>query len=205
MLEALLINFEERDVFVSLETSNQLRRLHAAYLASLPGEEAAAAAAAAAASTSASADGAQAKKAPLPPLPQLYANGTRIGGFEEMKQLDDEGDLGKLLEQYKGEAGLRAVDDRMDCGLCGNKRFVICPECNGSRKGRRVFANGTLSNAFLKCSHCNENGLVPCPECSAHVPGARGSSEERSSEVEEHVIESVAPARASQRFLPGAG
>ena len=53
--------------------------------------------------------------------------------------------------------------DHQDCDRCGAMRFIICSECNGSRKG----ATKNMFGTFLKCSVCNENGLMPCPECNA--------------------------------------
>ena len=126
----------------------------------------------------ASADGAQAaaraaappgKKAPLPPLPQLYLNGKLIGSLEELRALDDQGRLGPLLEAHKRDltsarpALVHATASQggadLACDACGGRRFVVCAECNGSRKGRKVF------DSYLKCSHCNENGLQPCRAC----------------------------------------
>ena len=51
--------------------------------------------------------------------------------------------------------------ERRDCDECGGRRFLVCAECNGSRRGKLVFGK------YLKCSHCNENGLSACPSCNA--------------------------------------
>ena len=155
LMQALMVDFEERDVFITLDYANQLRRLHAAHLASLPVQPDAAPAAASTAS-----DG-RSRRAPLPQLPQLYANGRCVGGYDELRALDDEGQLGQLLEPYRRDAtsAVRA-DVARDCDMCGGKRFVVCAVCNGSRRGRKVFDN------YLKCAHCNENGLQSCPTCA---------------------------------------
>ena len=241
LLDALLIDFEERDIFVvrrtrplptpqralpaasphahvarsldmatltspraaalaplppqNLEYANQLRRLHAAQLASQrEGAAEVLDGAAVAAESSASS-----RKAPLPPLPQLYLNGGLVGSLDELRALDDEGELGPLLEPFGPRPGPDADPDadadadadadpaskpgklgpllepfkrtaltsgamhregpRDACEVCGGKRFVVCSECNGSRRGRKVF------DSYLKCSHCNENGLQVCQAC----------------------------------------
>jgi glutaredoxin domain-containing cysteine-rich protein 1 len=157
LLEALLINFQTRDIFVNIEYANQLRRLHAAHLASLPSQLDANGSAAVAASS----DGNWTRKTPLPPLPQLYANGKLIGSLEELRYLDDEGQLTAVLEEYKRDCMPEiGMDGDSGCDVCGDKRFVVCVECNGSRRGRKVF------DKYMKCSHCNENGLQVCTACA---------------------------------------
>ncbi|KAL1813497.1 hypothetical protein ACET3Z_023562 [Daucus carota] len=86
-------------------------------------------------------------------LPKVFIRGKCIGGAEEIKQLHEDGELGKLLE------GFPVKDPGLVCDGCGDARFVLCPDCNGSRK---VFEeNGELR----RCPGCNENGLIRCPGC----------------------------------------
>ncbi|XP_068635800.1 uncharacterized protein At5g39865-like [Aristolochia californica] len=87
-------------------------------------------------------------------VPRVYVKGMYIGGVEEVMQIFEEGELGKLVEGLpKGKIG--GV-----CEGCGGVRFLPCFECNGSckviKEGRKV----------VRCSVCNENGLVLCPLCS---------------------------------------
>ena len=155
LLEALLIEVDHRDVFVNGEYANQLRRLHAATLARSESDGAQEAAQAAAnPGTSKAGRG-------LPELPQLYANGTLIGGLNELRALDDEGKLVSTLAPYRLDHQRGREIERRDCDECGGRRFLVCAECNGSRRGKLVFGK------YLKCSHCNENGLSACPSCNA--------------------------------------
>ena len=133
LLDALMVKYEARDVFVDLAYANQLRRL-----ANCGGG-----------------------KAPLPQLPQLYVDGLRIGGREEIEDLNEAGELKPKVEAYV--INMRGVEaDERDCAVCIGKRFVICTECGGTSKGR-----ATAFGSTMKCSNCNENGLMACPECNA--------------------------------------
>ncbi|KAK4795921.1 hypothetical protein SAY86_028247 [Trapa natans] len=87
-------------------------------------------------------------------LPQVFIRGDHIGGAEKIKQLNESGELGKLLE------GLPVHDYRLTCRHCGDARFVPCQICSGSRK---VFDEKV--GRLRRCSDCNENGLKRCPSC----------------------------------------
>ena len=155
LLEALMIEFELRDVFVNLEYANQLRRLHAA----TGGDKESAGSIAEEASGTGAAGG-KGRGRGLPELPRLYANGNLIGGLAELIALDDEGRLASTLQPYRLEHQRGKDIDRRSCDECGGKRFVVCSECSGSRRGRKVF------DKYMKCSHCNENGLMACAACN---------------------------------------
>ncbi|KAI4325621.1 hypothetical protein MLD38_031003 [Melastoma candidum] len=88
-------------------------------------------------------------------LPRVFIRGEHIGGAEEIKQLNENGELAKLLEGFPVNDGFGS-----SCGYCGEVRFVPCPCCSGSRK---VFDKE--SGIFRRCMDCNENGLIPCPSC----------------------------------------
>ncbi|XP_027332427.1 uncharacterized protein At5g39865-like [Abrus precatorius] len=92
-----------------------------------------------------------------PSLPRVFIGGRYVGGAEEVRQLHEVGELKKLLED------LPAVDPN-ECHVCAGHRFVLCDECNGSRK---VY---TDKSGFKTCNTCNENGLVKCPSCLASAP-----------------------------------
>ncbi|XVF56259.1 hypothetical protein PTKIN_Ptkin06aG0104800 [Pterospermum kingtungense] len=87
-------------------------------------------------------------------LPQVFIRGNHVGGVEEIKQLNESGELAKLLE------GFPVRDPNMICEGCGDARFVPCPNCNGSRK---VFEEDEAR--LRRCPDCNENGLIRCPGC----------------------------------------
>ncbi|KAG5064131.1 hypothetical protein AAZX31_02G215000 [Glycine max] len=90
---------------------------------------------------------------PGPSLPRVFIAGRYVGGAEEVRQLNEVGELKKILMD------LPAVDPTTECHVCAGHRFVLCDECNGSRK---VYAEKT---GFKTCNACNENGLVKCPSC----------------------------------------
>jgi glutaredoxin domain-containing cysteine-rich protein 1 len=87
-------------------------------------------------------------------LPQVFVRGNHIGGVEEIRQLNEAGELAKLFE------GFPVQDPRLVCEGCGDARFVPCPNCNGSRK---VFDEE--EEQLRRCADCNENGLIRCPGC----------------------------------------
>ncbi|GMJ03786.1 hypothetical protein HRI_004047800 [Hibiscus trionum] len=88
--------------------------------------------------------------------PKLFIKGRYIGGADEVIGLHEEGKLKKLLK------GIPSI--HIPCRECANMLFLVCPNCDGSRK---VFAQ-TEDNAelCLQCPDCNENGLVKCSVCS---------------------------------------
>ncbi|PIN18312.1 Glutaredoxin-related protein [Handroanthus impetiginosus] len=87
-------------------------------------------------------------------LPQVFIKGKYIGGAEEIKQLNETGELAKLLE------GFPLMDLGFMCESCGDARFLPCPNCNGSRK---VYEDEECE--LRRCPYCNENGLVRCSGC----------------------------------------
>ncbi|PKI42030.1 uncharacterized protein At5g39865-like [Punica granatum] len=87
-------------------------------------------------------------------LPQVFIRGNHVGGAEKIKQLNEAGELGKLLE------GFPIQDHKLICVNCGDARFVPCLSCSGSRK---VFDE--KEGKLRRCSDCNENGLKRCPCC----------------------------------------
>ncbi|KAK4281953.1 hypothetical protein QN277_013391 [Acacia crassicarpa] len=87
-------------------------------------------------------------------LPQIFIRGKHVGGAEEIKQLNESGELAKLLK------GFPSQDPGFVCQTCGDARFVPCPNCNGSRK---VFKEEEAE--LRRCPRCNENGLIRCPGC----------------------------------------
>ncbi|KAI4305337.1 hypothetical protein L6164_028709 [Bauhinia variegata] len=86
-------------------------------------------------------------------LPRVFIGGRYIGGAEEVRQLNETGELKKLVE------GLSAAD-LSACDVCGGHKFILCNDCDGSRK---LY---TEKAGFKVCTVCNENGLIRCPSCS---------------------------------------
>lgn len=90
--------------------------------------------------------------------PRLFIKGRYIGGADEVVVLHEQGKLKKLLE------GIPLDLSDSPCTICANMRFVVCSNCNGSRK---VFADGDheTDELHIRCPECNENGLIRCSIC----------------------------------------
>jgi glutaredoxin domain-containing cysteine-rich protein 1 len=82
------------------------------------------------------------------------ALGEHVGNAEEIKLLNESGELENLLKDFP------VKDSWLVCESCGDARFVPCSNCNGSRK---VFEEE--EEELRRCIHCNENGLIRCPAC----------------------------------------
>ncbi|KAM1293869.1 hypothetical protein ACFX2H_013869 [Malus domestica] len=90
--------------------------------------------------------------------PSLFIKGRHIGGAEEVIRLHEQGKLKKLLE------GIPINLSSSPCTGCANVRFIVCVNCDGSRK---VFTDGDHEHDELcvRCPECNENGLTKCSIC----------------------------------------
>ncbi|EOY08522.1 Glutaredoxin family protein, putative [Theobroma cacao] len=88
--------------------------------------------------------------------PKLFIKGRYIGGADEVVGLHEQGKLKKLLE------GIPSGVPNCLCTGCANMRFLVCSNCNGSRK---VYAEKEGDELCMKCPDCNENGLINCPVC----------------------------------------
>ncbi|KAF6146974.1 hypothetical protein GIB67_036693 [Kingdonia uniflora] len=87
-------------------------------------------------------------------LPRVFIGGRYIGGADEIRQLHETGELKNLVQ------GFVSADISGGCDECGGYRFVLCEECNGSRKCY------VEKGGFRTCLVCNENGLIRCSTCS---------------------------------------
>ncbi|KAJ0045866.1 hypothetical protein Pint_06565 [Pistacia integerrima] len=85
-------------------------------------------------------------------LPKVFIGGKYIGGAEEIKRLNESGDLKHLISK------LQLVGPNF-CDRCGGMRFVLCEVCNGSHK---IYME---KYGFRTCNSCNINGLIMCPSC----------------------------------------
>uniref|UniRef100_A0A0D9WVP4 Glutaredoxin domain-containing protein n=1 Tax=Leersia perrieri TaxID=77586 RepID=A0A0D9WVP4_9ORYZ len=92
--------------------------------------------------------------------PRLFVRGRDVGAAAQVLSLHEDGRLLSLLlsstKRRRGGGGGK-------CGACGGVGFVVCGECDGSRK---VFDGGRGE----RCRGCNENGLVMCRLCSGLAP-----------------------------------
>lgn len=97
-------------------------------------------------------------------VPQLFAGGEHIGGYDELFKMNERG-------EFKGRLGAFICDDSpmQDCGACAGSGFIMCSWCDGTRRSGAIasaFSTGNDTNkGFLKCTVCNENGLERCREC----------------------------------------
>lgn len=89
--------------------------------------------------------------------PWLFIRGRLIGGADEVVQLHEQGKLRKLLE------GIPITTYNCPCRGCAGAHFVLCVNCNGSRK---ILFDDQGCEMPVRCPDCNENGLVQCPICS---------------------------------------
>ncbi|KAL1203236.1 hypothetical protein V5N11_013350 [Cardamine amara subsp. amara] len=113
-------------------------------------------------------------------LPRVFLGKKYLGGAEEIRKLNEDGKLEKLLE------GCEKVDENKisnghECEACGDIRFVPCETCSGSCKVYYEFededddeeddddSEGSVKEereyGFQTCPDCNENGLIRCPLC----------------------------------------
>nr|KYP44341.1 Uncharacterized protein At5g39865 family [Cajanus cajan] len=109
-------------------------------------------------------------------LPRVFVGRNYIGGAEDIQQLHEDGQLGKLLDCCeKIDDTTDGVDDGGVCEACGDIRFVPCETCFGSCKiyyegdnddDQEEQEDGEVGEfGFQRCPDCNENGLIRCPMC----------------------------------------
>ncbi|PON67335.1 Glutaredoxin [Trema orientale] len=103
-------------------------------------------------------------------LPKVFLGSKYIGGADEIRRLNEDGQLEKLLECCE-----KVDDDGGDgggaCEACGDIRFVPCETCSGSCKiyyeaeEEETEEGEEEDYGFQRCPDCNENGLIRCPIC----------------------------------------
>lgn len=86
--------------------------------------------------------------------PRLFIKGMYIGGAEEVLGLHEKGKLKPLFE------GIAINRSEGPCEGCAGIRFIMCFNCNGSRK---IIREENVES--IDCSDCNENGVIICPFC----------------------------------------
>ena len=87
-------------------------------------------------------------------VPYVFCKGMLVGDSEKIEFLNDDGDLLPMLKEFQ-QTQVRL------CRTCGDRKFVLCNWCQGSKKGLKH------NFGFLKCTVCNVNGLQPCSDCNA--------------------------------------
>ncbi|XP_022879599.1 uncharacterized protein At5g39865-like isoform X1 [Olea europaea var. sylvestris] len=104
-------------------------------------------------------------------LPRIFVGQKYIGGAEEVRLMNDEGQLQKVVESCElVEDGSRGGRIGV-CEACGDIRFVPCESCSGSCKiyyegdFEKEYDENEQEYGFHRCPDCNENGLVRCPIC----------------------------------------
>ncbi|KAK9170260.1 hypothetical protein Syun_002400 [Stephania yunnanensis] len=92
--------------------------------------------------------------------PRLFIRGRYIGGADEVVGLHEQG---KLLQLFRG---IPRHHSTSPCKECGGARFLMCFNCDGSRKLKvNDGGEGELEESRVHCPDCNENGLIVCPFC----------------------------------------
>ncbi|XP_057778687.1 uncharacterized protein At3g28850 [Salvia miltiorrhiza] len=86
--------------------------------------------------------------------PRLFIKGRYVGGAEEVIGLHEQGRLKPLIQ------GIPIDRNGGCCEGCVGFRFIVCFNCNGSRK---ILPEG--DGDAIVCAECNENGLIVCPFC----------------------------------------
>ncbi|KAL0350909.1 UNVERIFIED_CONTAM: hypothetical protein Sradi_4240100 [Sesamum radiatum] len=105
-------------------------------------------------------------------LPRVFLGKKCIGGADEIRRLNEEGKLEKLVESCELVDDAGGGGNGNVCEACGDIRFVPCETCSGSCK---IYYEGDYDEeeldesdheyGFHRCPDCNENGLIRCPVC----------------------------------------
>ncbi|CAA7028901.1 unnamed protein product [Microthlaspi erraticum] len=98
-------------------------------------------------------------------LPKIFIGGRYIGGMEKVMQLQESGELEKMIGALPPSYGKFGEI----CDLCRGWRFVLCERCNGSHK---IFSE---KSGFTTCTACNVQGLVRCLKCFPTIHRRRNS------------------------------
>ncbi|KAG2261282.1 hypothetical protein Bca52824_068361 [Brassica carinata] len=105
-------------------------------------------------------------------LPRVFLGKKLLGGAEEIRKLNEEGKLEKLLQGCERVEANENCNGQ-ECEACGDVRFVPCETCSGSCKVYYEHEDHDDDESvkeereygFQKCPDCNENGLIRCPIC----------------------------------------
>ncbi|CAL2035288.1 unnamed protein product [Caenorhabditis brenneri] len=92
-------------------------------------------------------------------LPLIYVDGYFLGNDKTLVELNDKKVLERILEKYK-TSPTRAI-----CSDCGNRGYVVCRMCHGSRRHHVATSFEIRFGLVLRCSFCDENGISRCKKC----------------------------------------
>ncbi|EGT44256.1 hypothetical protein CAEBREN_17350 [Caenorhabditis brenneri] len=92
-------------------------------------------------------------------LPLIYVDGYFLGNDKTLVELNDKKVLERILEKYKTSPA-RAI-----CSDCGNRGYVVCRMCHGSRRHHVATSSEIRFGLVLRCSFCDENGISRCKKC----------------------------------------
>ncbi|KAG8651485.1 hypothetical protein MANES_07G133000v8 [Manihot esculenta] len=92
-------------------------------------------------------------------LPAVFLGGNYVGGAEEIKKMNESGELSKLLGGLPFVGNNIKIKFNSVCDVCGGLRYVLCAQCNGSHK---IYSE---KHGFRTCASCNVNGLIKCGLC----------------------------------------
>ncbi|KAK9741155.1 hypothetical protein RND81_03G085600 [Saponaria officinalis] len=102
-------------------------------------------------------------------LPKVFVGDNYIGGVDEIRRLNEDGNLEKVVEgcEMMGYDSGNLIEV---CEACGDVRFLPCETCSGSCKIYYECEDddGEYEEdeyGFQRCPECNENGLIRCPYC----------------------------------------
>ncbi|KAF1763248.1 hypothetical protein GCK72_011514 [Caenorhabditis remanei] len=92
-------------------------------------------------------------------LPLIYVDGYFLGNDKTIVELNDAKTLERILEKYKTTPTLAV------CSECGNRGYVVCRVCHGSRRHHVATSSEIRFGLILRCSFCDENGISRCQKC----------------------------------------
>ncbi|KAJ7562677.1 hypothetical protein O6H91_03G080000 [Diphasiastrum complanatum] len=100
---------------------------------------------------------------PVNQVPRLFIKGRYVGGAEEVVNLNEDGTLVRLLNDCPKQIS------KEPCNGCAGVRFILCTNCNGSRKSvnqkEEEIQEDKDEAVEQYCQHCNEIGLIRCVKC----------------------------------------
>jgi len=92
-------------------------------------------------------------------LPQVFIHGHLLGDANTIEQLNESGELRKLLRPFQDPDVVSNT-----CDKCGGYGMYPCTVCEGSRRS----SNNSQRNGYitLKCTQCDKSGLMLCDLCN---------------------------------------
>ncbi|XP_063718994.1 uncharacterized protein LOC134845835 isoform X2 [Symsagittifera roscoffensis] len=91
-------------------------------------------------------------------VPQVFIDGVWLGNAKKIEELNESGELKKSLKRFEKISTGNNV-----CNECWGYCYILCRQCNGSKKSSSVRNGFTDMFNCLKCTQCDPNGLQKCP------------------------------------------